>query len=500
MIGLRKRLATNRLSHITGREKRITFLVSLLCLAGLLLGGHLAAPTLMEPPLDLATPRGLHPEDLPKGAAALEAAFWLTTLLASVLNFRVLELLFRRPDIITLQTLPIAPRALFLDRLIASLTEALVVATAISVFFVPLTWHGGAAAALASYAMLLLGLSLGSLIALAVMLAATRQLIPPSKGQKPRGQSLDAYGGTGQILLYAPAASLGGIVVAALFLKLLIGEPLRLARLSEPFLIGITVLATIGLYSLRFAYKSFVAHYYEMAPRFHEADAAEFSSFIDYQDSNFLQKRRWELGLPERTGLVYRALSIDDDRRVAGARVGYFIVVTLAVLALMTLELSAMPSWVLATFPLILTAIVINPWKRIAARAQLLHHPIAMPIASKDRAIATSRAAIREYAYLALPYTLALALILGHFRGLGFDVAPLIAAAIFGGPGLAGLIGILLNTGIPQLTARWAPPLLGVLLIATAIASLPLFLGLSLGFTLVLGAQSLRKGRHHVQA
>src|SRR5690554_341556 len=92
---------------------------------GLLLLGHAAAPGLLRPPMDLVTAIGMTTTDgkLPAGAAALEAAFWLAALASSVLNFRVMELLFRRKDVRALEHFPLQLSALYVDRLLAALGE-----------------------------------------------------------------------------------------------------------------------------------------------------------------------------------------------------------------------------------------------------------------------------------------------------------------------------------------------------------------------------------------
>ena len=473
ILRLRRSLARNRLAELAPRRRWSTLVLLLGGAAALIMGGHLAAPMLMEPPVDLATPRGLSPDDLPAGAAALEAAFWLTALLASVLNFRVLELLFRRPDIVALQSLPIEPSALFLDRFFASCTEAVVAAAAASIFFVPLLWHGGAAACLASVIMLFGGLLFGAAISLMVMLAATRQLIPETgKEGTQRPTITDAYGGQGQLLLYAPAVALGGVVIVALFWKLLLGEPLRLGAFNEPFWLGTGVIAAIAIGCLILAYRAFVDDYYAMAPRFHETDAADFSAVADYQTSSFDERSPWEFGLPKRTAATFRALLLDDDRRIAGSRVGYAVVLILAMIALAIVELSALPFWAIAMVPATLTAAIINPWHRLATRVRLLQDPLGLPVAAVDRRIAASRAAMREFLFIGLPYAVAAAAILGYFRGLGIDGGLIGLCALTSGFGIAGGVAIAQAFQVPQGALRWLPSALLVALTACAIVSL----------------------------
>ncbi len=474
ILRLRRSLAKNRLTDLSPR-RRVTMLALLVTGAlALIASGHLAAPSLMEPPIDLATPRGLGPDALPAGAAALEAAFWLTALLASILNFRVLELLFRRPDIVAMQSLPIEPSALFLDRFFASCTEAVVASAAASLFFVPLLWHGGTAAFVASVIMVTGGLLFGVALSLMVMLTATRQLIPDSDAGGSRRPSItDAYGGQGQLLLYAPAVSLGGIVMLALFWKLLLGEPLRHGAMTEPFWLGCAVIAAIAGGCLLIAYRAFVDDYYAMAPRFHEADSADFSAVADYQTSSYDEtKSLWELGLPPRTAGTYRALVLDDDRRIAGGRVGYAVVLILAIMALAIIELPALPLWAAAMIPATLSAAIVNPWHRLTTRVRLLDDPLGLPVATVDRRIAASRAALREFLLIGVPYSIAAVLILGHFRGLGVEGGLVALCALSSGFGIAGGVSIGVSLGSSDSATRWLPAALLAGLTACAIVSL----------------------------
>ncbi len=472
----------------------------------LVVAGHLAADLLMEPPIDLATPRGLSPEDLPPGTAALEAAFWMSALLASVLNFRVLELLFRRPDIRALQLLPIEPRALFFDRLFATWTEAAVTAAATSLFFVPLVWHGGAEAALASAAMLFGGLLFGSTISIVVMLAATQQLIPEPRQAdgEERPAITDAYGGPGQLLLYAPALALGGVVVVALFWKLLIGEPLRLGYFSDPFWIGSALILGTSVICLVVAYRIFVENYFAMAPRFHETDAADYSALIDYQKSSFDRPQRWELGLSEDGRRVYRVLVLDDDRRMASARVGYGVALLLAVLGLAFIEINALPLWAAAMVPAIFTALFVNPWHRLSRRMERLSAALGLPVADEDLRIGSDRAAIREFMFIGVPYAAAAALILGYLRGLGVDGGITAALAITSGLFLAAGLSLARRLRAGDLILAVLPIMLTVALSAVAIVSLELATAASAGVALI-GYLFLRlsgkrhQERHHDQ-
>ncbi len=473
ILRLRRALLTNRWAAVTAKQRLRLAALGIVSVIFLLGGGHLAAPLLMESPLDLATPRGLSADELPAGAGALESAFWLSALIAAVLNFRVLELLFRREDVVALQPLPIEAPAFFLDRFGAALTEALLCALATTLFFAPLLWHSGSAAFAASAAMLFGGLILGTAISMMVMLAATRQLIPDDKTSpneaSPRPAS-DAYGGPGQLLLYAPALSLGAIVVLLLFWKLLVGEPLRLGRLSDPFLVGTAIQIVIGTAAVIYAFQTFRDAYFDMAPRFHDADNADYSALIDYQTSSFEQPRRWEVGLGRHRSIL-RAILIDDDRRMAGSRVGHAVVLFLAMLGLLFFDLDVLPAWAVGLVPATLLTLFINPWSRLSGRSATLNEGLALPIEPAGRHRVLSRLALREALFVALPFAIAILVILGWWRGQGMEAVEVSLFALACTPAICTLM-ILTLPRARGIALYWFPLFFLALFAALSVASL----------------------------
>ncbi|RAL25265.1 hypothetical protein DL240_03370 [Lujinxingia litoralis] len=461
-------------------SRGLPLILSLLGAAALLFGGHLLAPTLLAPPLEAATARGLDATRIPAGQTALEAAFWLSALLASVLNFRVMELLFRRADALALQPLPIRPAAFFIDRTLSTLTEATLSAAAASLFFVPLFWRGGAAAAAAAIAMLFGALWLGAGLSMCAMVLAGRQLVhEPHTSSASSGPKLgggDLYGGTGQIFLYAPGVGLAAVVIAALFWKLLLGEPLRLGRLSEPFLIGSALLAGAWALAMLTSWRTFALHYHAMAARFREADSAEFDAVLDYQRSSYEAARRLERGLRPGAARAYRALVLDGDRRLAAGRVGYAVILVLAALGLFTLDASARPSWAVALAPALMLATIINPWARVSRQAARLNAPAALPLARRDIDAAIFRVAVREVLFLALPFAALVALIPGLLRSE--SDAWLIATASLAFPlALAGAIHVLPLRGN---ASGWLPATLAAALGTLAMLNLPAALAAAL--------------------
>lgn len=493
---LRRALLTNRWAAVSSARRRKVALLATITLGFLLVAGHLAAPLLMAPPLDLATPRGLTEDDLPAGAGALEAAFWLSALIAAVLNFRVLELLFRRPDVVALQPLPIEPPAFFLDRLLATLGEALGASLITSLFFLPLVWHDGGAAFLACTAMLAGGLIVGGLVSLAVTLAATRQLVPDepsSSGNARRPVAADAYGGPGQILLYAPALSLAGIVVLLLFWKLLIGEPLRLGHLSDPFVVGTLLLVGIAAACLAYAYRLFCDAYFSMVPRFHEADSTDYNALIDYQTSSFDTPRRSEIGLGN-SAAVFRVILIDDDRRMAGRRVGHAVVLALAVLGLLFLDPDVLPPWAIGLVPATLLALFINPWARLKRRSQCITDTMALPVSPGIRGRAIARLALRESLFLSVPYALAVILVLGWWRSMGDTSVEIGLFSLAAGPAISALMALFL-VRLRGLTLIWLPIFFLCAMAALAITSF--FSATLVAMALFLSAPIIERSLSH---
>ncbi|RVU48430.1 hypothetical protein EA187_03070 [Lujinxingia sediminis] len=458
-------------------NRPLTLLMSALGVIALLGAGHLLAPDLLAPPEALATSQGVDAGRLPPGQNALEAAFWLSALLAAVLNFRVMELLFRRSDALALQPLPIRPSAFFVDRTLSTLTEATLSAAGASLLFVPLFWKNGAGAALAAIAMLFGALWLGAGLSMCAMVLAGRQLVPdgaPSGGGVKLGG--DVYGGSGQIFLYAPGVGLAAVVIAALFWKLLLGEPLRLERLSEPFLIGSALLAAAWLVAIVTSWRTFAQHYHAMAARFREADSAEFQAVMDYQRSSFETPQRLEQGLSRGAALAYRALVLDGDRRLAAGRVGYAVVLVLAAIGLAAIDAAARPSWAVAITPMLMLALIINPWLRVSRQAERLQSPTALPLAPVDVDNAIFRLAVREVFFLALPFALLVALINGVWRTEpGAWIVALASLAL--ATGLASALRLLPQTHTRE---RWLPAGVALLIAALAGLSLPAALGVSL--------------------
>ncbi|MEM1350375.1 MAG: hypothetical protein AAGI01_17580, partial [Myxococcota bacterium] len=276
-----RRLAwRNRIWGVGSRRMGLTafaVLASALALLGL---GHLAAPSLLVPPIATATPTGLEPKSaMVAGQSALESAFWLTLLVTAVSTFRVMELLFRREDIRALGVLPVPAAAMFADRVVAALLEVCILSLPIGLFFVPLTWHGHSRTALVCALMPTLGVLIAQGIGFGVQLFF---------GHGAFSSSSDAAADPSQAFLYAPGASLGIAAVATLLLKLGLGEVLRTGALTRAAQIGVGGALGIGALGFAVGWRYFTATgpgYIRMLAGFREADFMGFTVIIDQQTS-----------------------------------------------------------------------------------------------------------------------------------------------------------------------------------------------------------------------
>ncbi|MFP4598806.1 MAG: hypothetical protein ACLFVJ_11170 [Persicimonas sp.] len=406
-------------------------------LGGLMGLGHAAAPGLLEPPNDVVTAMGIgDPGDesngLPSGAAALEAAFWLAALASTVLNFRVMELLFRRRDIRSVESYPIRLYALYVDRLIASLGEALAATVLLAPFFVPLLWHGGGLAASTSIALIGLGLIASSAIGFAVQLAAGYTLAGGSPGDQDqkKHKSRDIYGGSGQIFLYSPGVALAVSVLVILLAKLALGEVLCAGETTRAFSVGLGILGASFAIAILTSYRYFVEAFPAMAARFREADFVGFEVSARHQTSEFERPKFGERLLPAGARAVFRAYALQFSRRYMLARWTYVLGWFAAGIAVFRLSEAALPIWLVATLPAIAAASLVNPWVRLSTpRIRPEYHNL-LPLTPRADLSAAALFALRECLLVTVPYALLVLLAQGLRHQAWLDGALLAALAV----------------------------------------------------------------------
>ncbi|MBA2661121.1 MAG: hypothetical protein H0U74_02405 [Bradymonadaceae bacterium] len=477
LLGTRLRATRNRFRD-RGPTWWLAITTTLLTTAAALLGlGHLAAPALMAPPTQLATPVGLDPNALVAGASAMEATFWLSALVASVLVFRVMELLFRRADVRAVENYPIALSALFVDRALAATLEAIAAGALVATFFVPLVWHGGSRAFALCAALAVGGLLAGSLLAMAVQLFAGASQVPepdaaPKAGQRRSG---DIYGGSGQVFLYAPGLALAIAVVTLLFLKLVLGEFLRVGEPTRAFSYGLVLLAVLVAISLVMSYRYFTHGFPAMAARFRESDFVTYDINTQYQKSAFGKRRLLERLLSQRAVAVFRADVLQYGRRYMMARYLYGLFWAGAAIAMFNLSPQAFPNWALAVLPTIVLAVLANPWRRLAL--QYASASMALPLSRGDQNTATTLFAAREVLLFALPYAALVLAIRGAVQGHWQSAVLAAVAGVVGGLAINGLMALGARLTLDRaLLATLLPALACIALVGLAVLSTPLLL------------------------
>ena len=242
LLTARRRAWRNRWRAQSPARRRGALLGAVGVIAAVLTLGHFAAPSLMVPPIETTTPGGFEPRSSHvAGASALESCFWLVGLIAAIFSFRVMELLFRRRDIRSVDQIPLTMRAYFVDRLVYGIGESLAWGGGVALFFAPLAWHGGALAALACALMALLGPLVVLLTGMGVQLFFGASEFGRPRGDNGERAAVDSYGGAGQSFIFAPGAALGIAAVLLLLLKLALGELVRLEGFNRATMLGVGI-------------------------------------------------------------------------------------------------------------------------------------------------------------------------------------------------------------------------------------------------------------------
>lgn len=478
LTGLRNRLSGHTLAWWAGLVALFAVLIgSLLAL------GNAAAPGLLKPPADVVTAVGMADgkRTLPAGSAALEAAFWLAALASSVLNFRVMELLFRRKDIRAVEHLPIRLYALYVDRLLAALGEALAAALVLAPFFLPLVWHGGGLAAATSIALIGLGLVTSSAIGFAVQLSAgasmagdvTRAKKDAAKKSGKPSRSRDIYGGSGQIFVYSPGVALAVSVIIILFAKLAMGEVLKAGEATRAFGVGLGILAVAFGVALVVSLRHFVRAFPRMTARFHEVDFVGYDISAQHQKSHFGSKQFGEALLPAGARAAFRAYALQFGRRYLLARWSYLFGWLAGAVAIFRLSEAAFPAWLVVTLPAIAAATLVNPWLRLSSpRIRPAYQNLLALPAGADTAAAIVFA-VRELLLFAGPYAVIVVLARG-VRHADWAGGAALAALAFGAClALNGAMAIAWRLlGRSRIAEIFVPVLLAIGMVALANVSL----------------------------
>ncbi len=474
LMRARRTALRNRLTgHTAGWWAGVAVLVALL-VASLLALGNAAAPGLMKPPADVITAVGMDKghRTLPAGAAALEAAFWLAALASSVLNFRIMELLFRRKDIRAVEHLPLRLYALYVDRLLAAMGEALAAALVLIPFFVPLAWHGGGLAAGTSIALVVLGLLTSSAIGFAVQLSAGSSMAGATPGKR-KGETRDIYGGSGQVFIYSPGVALAVSVIVILLAKLALGEVLKAGEATRAFGVALGILGIALVVALVVSFRHFVSAFPRMTARFHEADFVGYDIAAKHQTSEFDKRRLGEGLLPAAARAPFRVYALQFGRRYLLARWSYLFGWLAGGVAVFRLSEAAFPAWIIVTLPAVAAATLVNPWIRLSApRIRPSYQNLLALPAFADTAAAVLFAA-RECLLFAGPYGLLVFAARGARHADWAGGLGLAALAVGGCLALNGAMAIAWRLwGRSRIAELFVPVLLAIAMVALANVSL----------------------------
>lgn len=408
LFAARRRALLNARKAQRGAFRPWVVIGGLLALLGIFGIGHVAAPSLIDVPAEMATPT-FNKRGPAAGDAALETAFWLASLLASFFAFRVMESLFRAPGVRALELLPVRPAPIFVERTSNATIEALGLAALVSAFFAPLAWHG--------YPQLA---ALCALICFGAMLSAAFVTIGINAwfGAQYGGSSGlgDGYGGQGGAFIYAPMVSFAMAVVCVMMLQLGAREALHRGALSNAFWLAVAIAVGVSLITLLVGARHFVASYHRVAAFFREADEVGFRAVMDYQQSTWLPTRFESLAGEGRW--IFRRHVLQFGRRFPVGRSLVLIGSVGGAIAAYTLSANAFPNWAVAVIPAALFALLERPFGRVFDELLGGASDVLLPVREHVFERATAAWWFYEVARIALPY----ALVAGVLRGVSESV------------------------------------------------------------------------------
>jgi len=406
LLGARWRALRNRFDRTRSRYGPL-LAVGLAVAAALLVGlGHLSAPSLLESPAEVASGSSFGDSDgHAAGASALEAAFWLALLAAAITSFRVMEILYRRRDLRAVEAYPIRLEALYVDRFLAAGTESMLAGAALSLFFLPLVWHGAPHVYGLSLLVLFGGLVASAAFSFGLQVYAGRLNVRASENGG-ESRSVGAYGGPGQLFMFSPGVALAASAVSILLVRLAVGELLAPDGVHRAFWFAFGLLGAAVSASLFVAYRKFVEAYPAMCARFREADAVSYDPPVDYQVSDYASGAPLEGLLPGLARAPFRTDSLQYGRGYSLVRYSYIIGWLLGGLALAQWSRAAFPPWAVAAAPALVAATAANPWFRTARPPLRPAFARSLPLDSVDETVAALCLAARELLLMSLPYAL----------------------------------------------------------------------------------------------
>jgi hypothetical protein len=388
LIWMRCRSVSNRLMHASSVHWLRLVAGSVLAASAILWLGDRCAAFLLRVPEAVATP-GLN-RALVSGQAALEAAFWVSAIGSAVLSFRVMESLFRRPDVRVLEALPVCPYARFVDRTMIGISEAILVAVSLATFFVPLVWHSAPFVAGISALQILAALGITVPVSIAVNVHFGSR---DSRADSSSRASIDPYSGTGQAFVFGPGVALAFSLVVCLLIKLALGELLVHGRPSNAFWLGVGISVCVAFVALISGLRDFVRCHGTIAASFREAETVGFGVLMEYQKSNFGRRLWGERILGSRDALLYRASALQLQRCSLLARYGYGGFVVAVGASVLWNGPAAIPNWSVACTPIVLFAVLTTTWRKVMEAAAPF---AALPVSEMERIRSDTLMGLRE--------------------------------------------------------------------------------------------------------
>ena len=501
LLAIRQTALRNRIGALQSAQKLGALLGVLLGVTLLIVAGFFQRDALLAIPDATTLPAGFASRgSLLPGAAALDLAFWISAFCSAVFSFRIMEFLFRDNAIRSVDDLPLPPLAMFVDRALRGLLEALAMALAPALFFFPLLlenlWVGLATQLLCFGGPLL---TLGSGLGIQLFFGGTEF---GKRGANTDRRAVDGYGGAGQLFLFAPAAALAASIILVMLLKLSLGELVRLESWNRATSLGVGIGLISVAASLAIGWSHFRRTYHRMLAGFREADFVGFDLPIDYQTSDFEKARAPEGILPLPARHAYRRTLLQYGRRFALIRYMYGLLWLLAIIALFQFEREALPSWAIAGLPCVLLAALANPFVRASQHGIRALSSQPGRIEARHEEMASALVVAREVILFLLPFCLVILVMIGMRLGAWTDALWIVGVMLLGGAAQVTLASAVEASFHPPAALHHVPALLCALCITWA-SSQTMWMGLLAAAVLcvagILGtfASQKQQSQHH---
>lgn len=363
------------------------------------------------------------------GGWPVETAFTALLLVAAVLTYRVVDVLFRTDGARAIDLLPVPGAAFARDRLGVVLRDGMVAGSILTLATVPLLVRPGAELALAAIAYVWLGIGVCVAAGFGTIASAGAATADP---EHQIAQSLDAAGQrAGTIFHFAPGAAFGVVAALLLFLKLGIEEPLRAAEagrgyaLTRAFQVAVGAPLLLAAFALVSGLRGYARHHHALQARFREADSISAGRYAE-------RTRAFRPDSAEARHVWRDAFAAQLSRRHALLLPSSWVAGVVGVLVAWALR-GQMPPAALSAIACFWLVLVVHPARRAAGLAAAQPFSLASTLpgaaARAEGAEASVRAILRQHLLpVALP-----AVALGSLPAAAGHVAALAAAGVLYG-------------------------------------------------------------------